>query len=641
MRMGLRKFVQRCLFLLVVLPLGVTGGCFENAHLRETSSQVNPHGQDPTGTGTGTGAGGGSGISLPDGGTAPSAGTPEAGPVTVVDGAGALNDARPEAGGSCVGDGGGAGPGPLSRFCGAATSNECDGHTDINPMLPNGASGNGFDDDCDGKVDEGCSCGAGNAVGTTKPCALVSGSQVDHATHKPVGWCAQNSVGTVSCIATDAELTRPVWDGECRGAQLPFGDDICGPGDFDCDGLAANSKTQDCRCATEVACPTDPIVTRPYPDPTSLAPIDGAPWVTGGVAGASNWKWTVTGGDCDNILPRPTFAVYGTPQAVMGGARLSADMPQTGLGVNGNQRGFVMGPGPMVGSKIYPAFALSGDYLAKGEWDSGGSHHSCTVKVQVRSPGVRVELCWSPMPQDVDLHFARLQNPKSCTHGWFYTCSQGEDADDCYYDTATGCTGFATNPSRWGYARSPAAACHGWGSSRATECDNPRLDQDNIDCDPSIADPMDTMNFCSPEKINIDNPKPGDKFAVGVHFYDGTTPVHPHVNIYCNGERKLAFGLDGTSVPPNNNPILRKSNGDSGGDLWEVATIQPTVDATGALKDCLITPVHSKVPKADKDGSKDMCVDTNPMNGAVSNPSMWKFTPAGTYPTGADQLCWH
>jgi hypothetical protein len=619
----------------------LAAGCLPNAHLRESQQPVT--GQDPPGNGSGGQSGGTDpGIVLPDAGKGGAATPmPDAGPATVADGAGALNDARPDVEAVCVADGGMAGPGPNPRLCAAATKNECDGHTDINPKIPNGLSGNGFDDDCDGKVDEGCSCGADNAVGTTKPCALVSSSQVDPTTRKPVGWCAQNSVGTVSCIATDAELTRPIWDGECRGAQLPFGDDICGPGDFDCDGLAANSRTQDCRCHSEVTCPSDPIVTRPYPDPTSLAPIDGAAWVTGGAAAATNWKWTVTGGDCDNILPRPTFAVYGTPQAVLGGARLSGDTAQTGLGLNANQRGYVMGPGPMVGAKIYPAFALSGDYLAKGEWDSGGTHHSCTVKVQVRSPGIRVELCWSPMPQDVDLHFARLQNPRACTHGWFYTCAKDDGGDDCYYDNSTGCTGFDTNPSRWGYARSPAAACHGWGSSRQMECDNPRLDQDNIDCDPNVSDPMDTEKFCSPENINIDNPKMGDKFAVGVHFYDGTTPVHPHVNLYCNGERKLAFGLDGTSVPPNNNPILRKSNQDDGGDLWEVATVEAKVDPAGALQDCVITPVHSKIPKADKDGSRDMCVDTNPQNGAMLGPTLWKFTPAGTYPTGADQLCWH
>jgi hypothetical protein len=557
------------------------------------------------------------------------------------DGAGLLNDASLDVLSQCVPDGGNAGPGPFPRRCAAFTDNECDGHTDINPQLANGMYGNGFDDDCDGKVDEGCSCDAAHPVGTTKPCALVSGSQVDPKTGKPVGWCAVNAVGTVSCVATDRELIRPVWDGECRGAQLPFGDDVCAFGDFDCDGHEANSRTMDCGCKIDVGCPTAPIVTTPFPDPDNLLVVDGAPWAAAR-GPASNWKWTVTGGDCDNILPHPTFAVYPTQRATMGGQRLSSNMPQTGLGVNANQRGFVMGPSAMVGPRIYPAFGLSGDYLVKGEWDSPSGHHSCTVKVQVRSPGIRVELCWAPMPTDVDLHFARLQNPRKCTHGWFDTCDIGEQGDDCYFGNE--CTaGFDTNPSAWGYARSPDSACHGWGSSRMPGCDNPRLDQDNIECVPQEADPMNTVDFCSPENINLDNPKNGERFAIGVQYYDGgagRTP-RPHVNVYCNGERKLAFGYDATSMPPNNFPVLRESGQDSGGDMWEVATLEAKVDAAGSLTDCVITPVHSKVPKPTKDGSRDMCVDTNPMNSNMMGADLWKFTPSGAYPTTADELCWH
>jgi hypothetical protein len=623
----------------------VLGACVESAKVRDKAGRVDDSKGAPSG-----GGGSGGGIQLPDASMGMAAATPEVGPTTVVDSAGAINDALPEAGARvCVPDAGGGMPGPYPRICAAPTANECDGKTDPNTSLRNGVSGNGFDDDCDGKVDEGCACGDNQAVGTTKACALVSSSQVDPATKKPVGWCAVNAVGTVSCVATDQELTRPVWDGECRGAQLPFGDDICGPGDFDCDGLAANSRTQNCSCTTDVACPTDPIVTSPYPDPTNLLAIDGSSWVKGGAANATNWKWTITGGDCDNILPHPTFAIYNQPQATVGGPRLSSNVPQMGLGVNGNQRGFVVGPAPNIGPKIYPAFALSGDYLAKGEWDGPDGHHSCTVKVQVRSPGIRAELCWAPMPTDVDLHFARLQNPRNCKHGWFQTCTADDNGDDCYYGHSGCADGFTATPSPWGYARSPDSACHGWGSSRPADaaCDNPRLDQDNIECDPAVADPMNAREFCSPENINLDNPKAGERFAVGVHYYDGglaaVKPARPHVNIYCNGERKLAFGYDATSMPPNNFPVLRHANQDQGGDFWEVAIVEAKVDATGALNDCLITPVHSKAPKADKDGSRDMCVDTNPQNGPMSggDGENWLFTPGGGFPATADALCWH
>jgi hypothetical protein len=250
----------------------------------------------------------------------------------------------------------------------------------------------------------------------------------------------------------------------------------------------------------------------------------------------------------------------------------------------------------------------------------------------------------------VDLHFARLQNQKTCTHGWFSTCADDETRDDCYFDDTSGCLGFTTNPSSWGYARSPASACQGWGSLRQGDCDNPRLDQDNIQCDPKVADPLDTggiLNdgFCTPENINLDNPHDGDRFAIGVHFYsfDGLTkePPRPHVNVYCNGERKLAFGYDPTSVPPNQFPVLRKAMQDEFGDMWEVATVQAHVDASGLLNDCTITPIRSRVPKADKDGSQNICVDTDPQNGAAMGANAWKFTPTGGIPASPDGFCWH
>ena len=598
----------------------------------------------PGGTGSG-----GRGLVVSDAGGRDDAHT------SFADGPGLVNDASPETGAAACSPDGGAGraPGPYARRCATPTNDECDGASNVNAAAPNGRFGNDYDDDCDGKVDEGCACDAAHTAGTTKQCSLASASQIDPSSGRPAGWCAKSSIGTMKCVATDNEFSPNVWDGECRGAQPPFADDVCAPGDFDCDGVDANSRGRDCSCQVDVRCPSEPIVTAPFPDPSNLPAIDGASWAGGAAAAAmaTNWRWTVTGGDCDNILPHPTFAIYGQPTARRGGPRLSSNTPQTGLGMNGNQHGFVVGPSAAVGSTIYPAFSLSGDYLVTGEWDMPDGHHACTVKVQVRSPGIRVELCWDNPPQDLDLHLARLQNPKACTHGWFATCSDGEDRDDCYFDQETGCRGFDTNPSSWGYARSPATVCHGWGATRDTPCDNPRLDQDNISCDPAVADPLDMEGmfgegFCTPENINIDNPNDGNRFAVGVHFYQTNDlmrlpPPHPHVNIYCNGERRLAFGFEPTATPPTALPVLREPGVEQGGDMWEVATIQAKV-AAGALTDCVVSPIHSKVPKANKDGSTALCVDTNPQNRpAPGFEDDWKFTPSGAYPTTPDGFCWH
>src|SRR5439155_17430097 len=121
---------------------------------------------------------------------------------------------------------------PFPRKCAPATGNECDGTTDtflanngVITALRNGSSGNGFDDDCDGNVDEGCSCPAN---GATKDCYLVPPTQADPATGKPVGWCTVNARGSVDCAG--GEISN--WSGTCRGATPPNVHDTCQPGDL-------------------------------------------------------------------------------------------------------------------------------------------------------------------------------------------------------------------------------------------------------------------------------------------------------------------------------------------------------------------------------------------------------------------------
>jgi hypothetical protein len=618
-----------------------------------------------------------------------------------VDGAG-LQDALPDVTGDACSDAGSQ-PGPIVHTCAAPTDDECDGKTDPspNPALANGKYGNAFDDDCDGLVDEGCACGPQHAPGTTRPCWLVPSTQVDPNTSAPVGWCAQNSVGTVACVAKGGgEFKDGFWDGFCKGAQPPFADDVCPAGDFDCDGLDSNSASQDCTCAPKpvVACPVDPLVVSPYPNPHDLtqkkqnpldpnpsAPfvIDGDAWIVNGQAAqATSWTWTVTGGDCDNILPHPTFAVYDGPDTATA-ARIGTMQP--GLGQNGQQHGFVVGGPSSSQHQIWPAFSLSGDYLVEGSFELDGQTYTCTQKVQVRWPGLRAELCWDTVgaqpAHDLDLHLARLQNPATCqaghAHGWMVsscgpttsatagtpgspgTPGTGGQSDDCYYSCASGCRtnnqsfcanqGQAAPPPGWGYVPSAADACHGWGSFRGgvQTCDNPRLDRDNLGCDPTVEDPNAACNevtgancFCGPENINLDDPADGDRFLVGVHYYNGSN-AHPHVNIYCNGERKLAFGYDPTTTPQTLFPNLKTGYGGgsvpTGGDMWVVARV--LWDSTQA-EPCTIEPVPSHTPKMDKDGSPNACVDTGPAN-TGTGASGWPFTSSVAQPPPVADYCWH
>ncbi len=576
-----------------------------------------------------------------------------------------FNDASLDvnAGDACVrGD---AGPPPIVQRCAPAVSNECSGSTD--PSLTamgvpaarlNGLGGNGFDDDCDGLVDEGCAC-QGN--GQTKDCYLVPATQTDPATGKPAGWCAANAKGSLDCAGAEF----PAWSGSCRGAQPPYRHDVCGLGDFNCDGLEQNSDVEDCRCKPPlVQCPTEPIVVVPYPPPTSIPLVDGSQWITDASARAAttNWSWTVIGGDCDNVLPHPTFALYNQSDSAGANARKGSRTPLAYDATQSPARYVPTPPSPLIGiraedygsgvagGQVHPAFGLSGDYVVQGEWDLMGAHYVCSQKVQVRAPGIRAELCWDtvggPVGNDIDLHFARLQGVTCSSKGWSTTCLEGGTYEDCWYSPASGCRDTSSTGPNWGYADSAQAACVGWSSRRHDKslpaypqgCTNPRLDKDNYSCDVTVANPIGGSaidgEFCGPENINIDNPNDGDTFVVGAHHFKnhgGTSDVKPHLNLYCNGLRVLSAGYN-PLTGQTSFPLLKTDGNEAGGDFWTAATIKAHVEG-GQLTRCDVIPVvaHHADPTRDgpaaqpapNDGAQ-VCVDSR--SNATPAPNAYAYT---------------
>ncbi len=563
--------------------------------------------------GTGTGAGGGSGGFVSAGNGGKSGGSTGGGA-----GGAAGGTSTGGSGGACVKKPGT--PGPIKATTRPPVDNECDA-TKLPPGwtgIPEGATGNGFDDDGDGLVDEGCDC---PGAGATKDCYLVPSTQVDPATKVPVGICKQ--AGKVACTA--GEFGK-VWSGQCIGG-IKADAEVCTGGDRDCDGLEKNPAAG-CECIPQdpLLCPTGPIYTSPFPDPKnvgqfsaqpndpkSIDGVDGATWfdpkiLDPKVAGnVKNWRWTVVGGPCDDILPHPTFALFP-------GKDTTGDFATTHLGTEtsllpqipdksqpnptlpaGTKQGYVA-QGGNTPSKIYPAFSLSGDYYVTGKFtykdpvNGQDKEGQCTQLVKVRAPGLRVELCWPEVgwsgdptkPQvdnDVDLHVSRLQgNPTGDgKHGWFDSAGNAPNNDDCYYSPNSACgnrTKSGVNATPGWYSNEVTnepggvGVCHGWGSRRFSTrpCTSPRLDRDNLDCDSAIADPNapeqdpgqvgeNYHNFCGPENINLDGQvlKSGDRFAIGVQCYNcvqGTNntpnakPARPRVNIYCDGELKYYFGYD-------------------------------------------------------------------------------------------------
>ncbi len=597
-----------------------------------------------------------------------------------------LQDGAPEVATSCIDGGTGVrGPGPYARRCAPPTDDECDGRSDTSGTFPNGLYGNGFDDDCDGVVDEGCRCDDAHPPGATRTCWLLPASQAD-ATGSAVGWCRENARGSMRCVQTGAgEFLRAAWDGTCRGAEGAYASDVCAPGDYDCDGVDENPAGVDCSCYdVVVSCPTEPLVAAPYPiatdlerkkpnplDPSPSTPFvfDGASWIHGVDPGrATGWRWSVTGGDCDEILPHPTFAIYDGKDATTAD-RIGVE--SASFGAQANQRG-LQTPSDDARHQIWPAFSLSGDYIVTGEFDLRGKHYACSQKVQVRWPGVRAEMCWDmgassmmssagPLSTtDIDLHLARLQGNPSCdgSHGWFGACGAAPNADDCYYACGSGCVGGVPGcdvpAPGWGYAQSDPSACHGWGSLRmpTQACDNPRLDRDNVQCNLAITDPsaprpstfQPSAEFCGPENINVDAPNAGDQFLLGVHFYRGAA-AHAHVNVYCDGQRRLALGFAPEVPLAAARPALFDSNIATStgkfamGDLWQVAR----VTWSGGADPCSVEPIPSRAPKLDKDGDTSVCVDTNAQNLASPTASdAWLFSATPPTPTTPiASFCWH
>ena len=520
------------------------------------------------------------------------------------------------------------------RTCAPATDNECAGATDtfldghgVAATLANGSGGNGFDDDCDGLVDEGCSCPTN---GTTKDCWLVPATQADPGTKSAVGWCAGNGKGSLDCAGGSA----PHWSGTCRGGLPPYPDDLCTAGDFDCDGLAQNSKSVDCVCHPAppvVTCPTDAIVEAPYPLPAQLALVDGSKWIdTLHRSSVSGWSWTLIGGDCDGVLPHPTFQIYKVSDSTSPGANSNAPQVAVAWNAAATPPRYVASPGsPLVGlrlsgfgdgvlgGQVYPAFGLSGEYILQGEFDLAGQHYACQQKIKVRAPGIHAELCWSKAQDaDLDLHFARLQGATCATHGWDQLCPSSSTYQDCYFLGASGCLDTSPVPPGWGYDDSPNASCLGWSSKRrkgAQGCTNPRLETDLVSCDPQVTDPTDNAGggFCGPENIDLDNPHDGDSFAIAVNYYGANTAsatVKPHVNLYCNGERVLSAGYSPTS--PVGFPLLAHPGTSSSGDWWNVATIKAHVGAGGTVTSCDVAPIPSHAADPNLDGSTQVCVES-------------------------------
>ena len=119
-------------------------------------------------------------------------------------------------------------------------------------------------------------------------------------------------------------------------------------------------------------------------------------------------------------------------------------------------------------------------------------------------------------------------------------------------------------------------------------CHSPRLENDDILCDPTNADPS-LPPFCRPEVIAIDRP-PTDgtwtRVAVTYMSSSAGTDVHPRLRFYCNGE--LAGDIGPTAFGNPEAPVVWTPS--DAGLIWYAADVRLDADACGGR--CEVRPIY-------------------------------------------------
>ncbi len=368
----------------------------------------------------------------------------------------------------------------------------------------------GLDNDCDGKVDEGCFCD----VGETQACFKGKPNQ------RNVGICHD---GVQTCVVGSDGKTG-VW-GDCTGGISPK-QDVCDNADNDCNGCVDD----DLCCNPPINCAYDIGSAIPFTDKI----INGNQIYDSSHlfndAATATWTWTLTKGPCDIVLNKTSFTTKGatTEAGLAGDGAASTVVSGTGL------------------SWFKVNFQLSGSYtLHLKVTRTNGEVYECDWIIRVISDGLRIELCWdktgshSSGGYDLDLHLGK----NGATADVYGTCN-----DYTGWTEDTACSYLnCRNDDEWNVS--------GWGYGTTASGRNPRLDIDNI------------SDAGKPENINVDNPNNGDTFRVLVRMYpwddySSSAGTHPVVNVYCGGTLRATYGVS---------PQYTLSSGD---DSWKVVQVK-------------------------------------------------------------------
>ena len=237
----------------------------------------------------------------------------------------------------------------------------------------------------------------------------------------------------------------------------------------------------------------------------------------------------------------------------------------------------------------------------------------CTFPLFVGAPGLRLELAWDwdealgDSTVDLDLHLHKPNN----TEPWGGKFGNDVDCawDNCTADDYTFFGGVEwwvgtaapspppPVPVAWTFDQvvqenntcyyAPKGNGQDW-QDIGQGCHNPRLDIDNITCDPTVTD-VNSGQFCNPENTNVDVPPFQEWFRIGVHYYSAklqTYDVHPSVKIFCNGALAAELGTLGY------NDVVTFPATDGDTRYWLVADVAFLPGDECEPSSCVVEPLY-------------------------------------------------
>jgi hypothetical protein len=249
----------------------------------------------------------------------------------------------------------------------------------------------------------------------------------------------------------------------------------------------------------------------------------------------------------------------------------------------------------------------SGEYTVTYTKTVDGVDEVCTFPLYVGARGLRVELSWNfePSTVDLDLHMKQPMSTLPWTIGGsqqdcgfanckYYNFEFGGGTEPHWFPDGN----MPPDPVNWyldpdfngnSCYFAPQGQGQGW-VDLGMGCHSPRLDLDNVVCDPTITDPQ-NGSFCAPENINIDFPPPDQWIRIGVHHYSHHSSPQdtlPNVKIFCNGALAADLGNAGFYVPTA--PIVYGAAQDNS-QQWLVADV--IFHETECVSECIVEPLYA------------------------------------------------